>query len=218
MGLLEKVISLRTAIALGVVVVLAGVVIACGGGDSGGDESRDGEATRSQRTSSLSFCVDTFMVSAADGDVASIRDEAKATVEEALVLAESNSLWEASKVDQQGERYIDKGCPSEPLLAKISADDWIDGYYNGPPPPEVAEDSYSPYGHQIFVIPRDELEMRLPQTDRRGEQRHSTEESVCSGHVCRGVTWGLYVTPEELGDIEFMTKQIELSLGLRTDF
>ena len=218
MGLLDKVINRRAGIVLGVVLAVVGVVAACGGGDSD-ENSGDGEAIRSQRTSPLSFCVDTFMVSAADGDVASIRDEAKATVEEALVLAESNSLWEASKVDQQGERCIDKGCPSEPLLAKISADDWIDGYYNGPPGPEVTEDSYSPYGHQIFVIPRDELEMRLPQTDLRGvEQRHSTEESVCSGHVCRGVTWGIYVTPEELGDIEFMTKQIELSLGLRTDF
>ena len=65
------------------------------------------------------------------------------------------------------------------------------------------------YSVFIFILPASEI-----QTVTGGGARVASQEKMCSGQMCREVTAGLYISQEELSDLNFFTNLIEDAIGL----
>jgi len=156
------------------------------------------------------YCVDTYNLSLNSAGEASLISDAVAALEEALIRAQELPLAKRAEMSPIVPA-VDPRCPTEPVLAQMSADDWVEGVYWGPPAPRIDEESKSPYRVHLYIVSSSELARRVVGSN----QRRFTQEASCSGHVCFPLTGSIYLTPAEIRDQELVVYHIEVTEGLR---
>ena len=68
----------------------------------------------------------------------------------------------------------------------------------------------SPYLVHIYVLPETLLDAYFGAL----EWRSTTEEYLCGGHECVGVTQGLYLSADELGNPVLLADFLDSAIGL----
>ena len=184
------VVAAVAGITLGVT-TLAGVTFQ--GHDTGPAEGTLATASRD----GLAICVQ------AVGVDSSVEAGAKNVVESALPEAAKHADWEPAGL-AAAEPTVDIGCPSQP------------------PPfnPEWERSFALTYGHKVsepskyqlfvFILPEHTLEDTLNEFT----PRQVSQEQMCEGDACWQVTAALYVSPEELANVGFLTSLLLEGVGL----
>jgi hypothetical protein len=134
-------------------------------------------------------------------------DEARTRVQAALTDVIRDPLWSGDA--KTGLPVVDIGCPSEPYLLQPGVS------YGGKPigdPSVQAVETASPYRVFVFVLPPAELSRIFGDTG--SSIRVEPQEFLCEGDVCAEVTTGLYLSPEELADPDFLEGWPRKTLGL----
>jgi hypothetical protein len=202
MGLLDKVTNTRTALVFGVVSVVAGVAIACGGGGSGGQPALE--------RSPFSYCVDTYNLSLSPGADAETLARAEAVINSALDVVKNDP-----RHGTEPARTIHLGCPVPPAPSVSPPGAWRDGQALGSFPTVAPGQSKSPYFVHVFVKDLATMDSLLGST----EQRVQPQEALCEGDYCRDVTYAIYVTEEEImNDPDLFGQLAEVTQGLRDPF
>jgi len=183
--------------------VLTALGVTFGGGGSaaiGGGSQLGGRFAVAERDH-LAICVQTAGVDSA------IQAGATASVEAALAVVKVRPEWLPSALGVSPTE-VHNGCPTEPALHTVGI------------PPGGRETLFevtgrivtqaSPYLVHVYIVPREEI-------DRYGRTyRWTIEEKLSSGEdELYGVTEGVYIGPDELGDTAFLADLLERAMGVK---
>ncbi|MCH8814549.1 MAG: hypothetical protein IH957_05530 [Chloroflexi bacterium] len=161
-------------------------------------EGRLGTANRDR----LAICVDSVGLDAAAADTA------KLNVEEALVVAADLPNWSDAALGSMAT-VVDVGCPSSPAALQPGTVLTPTGRgFAVNPFPVVVEASY--YRIFTFVVSDEQSANTFGK-----EFPKVTEEYLRQGDDFAGVTSGLYVTPSQLADTDFLAQSISSLLGFQ---
>lgn len=158
----------------------------------------------------FSFCVDTFGLAESSGALVSLRNEARNAIDEGIEEAKDHPFWNQTGLETALPATYVEGCP-QPPLPSVTTDEWKDGEPVDGGLQRYATETRSPFFYHVFVMPLDEIDALLGGTRTRG----TGQEIECQGHVCGPVSFGIYVTPEEINNASFMAETMEYALGFR---
>jgi hypothetical protein len=169
-----------------------------GGDGDGGPTPIPSDEWPSKKT----MCVQSVGVT--PSTAASVEAAAPARIEEALEIVAQNPYWEVVGLDRH-PLVVDIGCPSlppEPLPGFSNPAIEVMFGYEVPRPGK--------YSRFIFILPPDELRALVGQSERRW----AMQEFVRVGDSVEPTADGLYISTDELNDIEFLAKLLEDTMGL----
>jgi hypothetical protein len=157
----------------------------------------------------LAVCVQAFDFS----DNATIAASAISDLTAAFQRVRENPLWAKAAPNPTiaaSPPELALGCPSPPAVYDAQAGPSFGDNVseNVGRPAEQA----SPYALHVYILPHEEIQRIV---GGRNNFHGGTEEVICYGDQCFGVTTGLYFSPEELADMELVVQNLNFALGLR---
>jgi hypothetical protein len=195
----------RRIILLGVVVVsfsifAASMAIAM---QRSGDVTTSDTMLQTSNRERLEICVQPVQLPALN------KAEAASAVEDALLRVAQHPKWAGSGYAAEGGPTVDANCSTEPYLLKPGVE-VVDGKMNpGSPIPEVSEPSR--YKLFVFVLPPELLATVIKG---KLDVRYARQEALCSPGQCFTVTTGIYLTPAELEETDFLVDWLQKGLSL----
>ncbi len=206
-------------------VVLAGTAVLVGmsivlleGGDdsrpAGSGAERVGGPLLMANRDRLAFCVEAVEFDSeglvVDGD-AGLERFARFRIEQALSRVAKYESWAARGLDALPPPAVDAGCPSSPALFVPGAKPAFAGKYSLTSHPVRFVEEASYYRVLVFILPRDKLSEvfadKYPVT---------VEEWMHPGHQPQSVTRGLYLSREQVDDMEYLVDWLTVAAGLES--
>ena len=202
-------VGLSVAVVAAVAGITLGVTTLLGVTFQGSGEAQ--ETLGSQRVDSLLLTANRDRLAIcvqAVGVDSSLEATAKSSIETALIEVAKHPRWEASGLGVASP-LVDVGCPAPPpaLQPGVKIYQLGDKGVHVEPIPIVEEASY--YSLFVFVLSPSELERifasGLPMV---------TQEAYKDGDMITGVTGGLYLSPGQLDDPQFLSETLKRAVGL----
>jgi hypothetical protein len=142
-------------------------------------------------------------------------EDGKAALEPALTEAATHEYWYPAGYPEREKWVVDIGCPSLPLpYVTRSTAKWKGGRPVEYTPPLTDVKPNFTYVASVFVMSLEDIDQLLGGTI----SRVVPQEMQCEGPTCSEVRSAVYVTPEEASDGAFMTRLLQVALGLESPF
>lgn len=165
-----------------------------------------GNALLASNRSELAFCIDEADLEQ-DISLESLASNVQSLIETQI---KTTPRWSELGYDQFSIK-VDVGCPGEPYLLQPGAiHPLLSGSSTSSTTSVPMANIPSPYRVHIYVVSQTAVQSLFGEAD----MRSSPEEMLCAGNVCYEVTSGVYLTPENVNNLQVLRNRIERVLAI----